>query len=264
MSGNGMDCGFNKAADLMKQWKDRITLDNLRLSERYLKGELDVHILFRVIGEPRQDECCAVLSHFKPLTRMSGEGIINSLASDVGEDFGDYAAGQVEGSVTAYSDQGQVTVFADIVKLLENPEAIIPTIVRLNSLDVSYCSRSNGLYYSKRLGFVFGRHFVNRKGDLFPVVDGHIGELSTGLSKCPHQIVEGASQVMNGICNNEGKRDGGLGMDSPDKDSVPSFRVILGSDFVWAGVEKTAALPIEITDVMFGPFDFKPNLVESF
>ena len=42
------DNAIDKARQLMEKWKNRLTLDNLRLAERYLVGELEILVHLRI------------------------------------------------------------------------------------------------------------------------------------------------------------------------------------------------------------------------
>ena len=56
------DNAIDKAHQLMEKWKNRLTLDNLRLAERYLVGELEILVDLR-IGLPGYARLCAVLKN---------------------------------------------------------------------------------------------------------------------------------------------------------------------------------------------------------
>src|SRR5689334_13993664 len=52
---------LNKARQLRKRWKNRITLENLALAERYLKAEIQIHVHIMVYqGSGKAAEYCAI------------------------------------------------------------------------------------------------------------------------------------------------------------------------------------------------------------
>jgi hypothetical protein len=261
-----VDDPVNKVRELMEKWDKRITLDNLRLVERYLKGELEVHILLRLSVESGQaGEFAAILTYFEPIARAEQDR--SSKCRDIAP--GECSANQtgipclVKGGINdSHSHDGQPTVFVDIVKFVENPEVLVPTIVWLECLYDAYSARGNSLYFSKRLGFVFGASLADHKGDLPQSPLRQLVKSGTFLGNLPDQMVESAAQVMDGIAKSQQEPIRNRGDDFGPKDLVSRLRVIMDSDFVWAAIEKVPNLTIEIADVMFGPFDFKPNLGE--
>ena len=74
------------------------------------------------------------------------------------------------------------------------------------------------------------------------------------------KVVESAHQVLDSIASNErdgcwNRHDTGQIIDQPSR-----LRVALGPDFVRVDLEKVANLGISVCDVLFGPFDFRPDL----
>jgi hypothetical protein len=64
----------NKMRQLMEKWKGRLTLDNLRLTERYLKGGLEILVHIRPELAAYSADLCAVLKHFQLPARQAGTG----------------------------------------------------------------------------------------------------------------------------------------------------------------------------------------------
>src|SRR5206468_639711 len=59
------DNPIDKMGQLMQKWNDRLTLDNLRFSERYVNHGLRIHIHFRTCHEGYYSgEFCAALQHW--------------------------------------------------------------------------------------------------------------------------------------------------------------------------------------------------------
>src|SRR5262245_36103219 len=102
-----VDDAVNKARQLMEKWKNRLTLDNRRFGERYLKGDLELHILLKICGATDTGEFCAIL---KVATQDK--------SGTYGQRFDESNHGVI---LSPCSDEKR-TMFVDIVKLLEMPE----------------------------------------------------------------------------------------------------------------------------------------------
>jgi hypothetical protein len=255
------DDAVNKMARLMKEWKNRITLDNLRLSERYLKGEIELLIQFRSVLPDNTGNLCAVLKYWKPFARRDGDGIFNlreqtggllNLREQIFEErmLGSKAKAKLPHAIC---DDEQEAVFVDIVKVVELPEVVIPTLVWLDGIDETYDVRAHSLYFSRRFGFVFGRSFTDGKAG------GFSGTLPIGLNQLPGQMVEAAPQLVDGLTGNQGKFSRRLGANLNPKNSLSGLRICLAEESIWVGFAKGLQPTFKITDVMFGPFDFKPD-----
>src|SRR5216683_1218664 len=134
----------NQAIDqirhVLKRFDQRLRLKNLRLAERYIEAELHllVHFRIREIGEefvaylqraqavsgPQEE-----IHHRKVSEPSGGFGIggqtLLKTAMKQGTNI-DAAKGRPNG--------GQSPVFVDVVKLVESPESIVPTFIRLDCI----------------------------------------------------------------------------------------------------------------------------------
>src|SRR5713226_3479059 len=159
MRGEQSDDLLRKLGRLMEKWKDRLTLDNLRLTERYIVGELDFFILLRRTVDPIHADFCAVFKYHRPRSGNAFDGC------DI-EEFRDNVpylrvlhdrmvkSGTEFDSVNTEAHDKQEAVLIDVVKLLDFPQRIVPALVRLDTLNDAFRSRADSLYFSQRLGFV--------------------------------------------------------------------------------------------------------------
>ena len=108
---------------LNERWEQRLTLDNLRLAERYVKGELHLLIHFRVGGVT--EEYAALLKRKLPISGPQEDVERRELFSDVGRPQFMNVRPDVEAMVSgAYGQEG--TVLVDVVQLVDAPERIVP------------------------------------------------------------------------------------------------------------------------------------------
>ena len=68
------DEALDKSSKLMQRFDERLTLDNLALSKRYLKNELRIHVHIRATGSGGYPEhFCAIFQRELPVFGTPGE-----------------------------------------------------------------------------------------------------------------------------------------------------------------------------------------------
>jgi len=148
-----------------KRWHNRFTYKNLRFAERYLKGELEILVLFKEVGSGAE-EFGALLKRIRcrrPDTDQHGWQILCpfSLSTDRG--------GTVEGErLVGVADRDQQAMLVDHVEPIDQPEVFaISSSVRLERADRLQELLGGGWHLSLRHGFEF---FRGR--DVVPAPDG--------------------------------------------------------------------------------------------
>jgi hypothetical protein len=239
-----------KAAQLVQKWNNRLTVNNLRLAKRYLEGDLELHLVFRLADVPDPSEYCAILKYWAPHAGESGSDELHrrnySLQSQVRvnleHDF-----------LLPKCGTEEHPVFVDIVKLVECPESIVTTLVRLESVYETYRARAHSLYLSRRLGFIFGRTLADGK------ISFSSGCGPVGLDQLKRQIVKNASQVLDGFSSDQRNVGWYLRANIDLLDFVSHLRIILGPDSIRISFQEGMQPLFKIADVLFGPFDFRPD-----
>lgn len=180
------DDAINKFRHLLKCWNDRLTFDNLRLSERYIKSQLEIIVRLSVVGfRGKVDDFIAHHErHFGPTL----EGNDNSSAS-IHRPFAKTAACGNEDAV-----------LVDAVQFMDIPKSAVPTCVRLYREQDFFRANPYLVYFSladSRCVLLGG--LADRKVG-FP-----IGGTFSCLDQLPSKMIEGASEIMNGIADNDGE-----------------------------------------------------------
>jgi len=86
-----------------------------------------------------------------------------------------------------------------------------------------------------------------------------VGNSAAGVNKLPDQMVKTASQVVDSISNQDGYAIR-QGFDCFQSNYVPrNLRVDISSVGVRVVVKEGDDYGLQITDVLFGPFNFEPN-----
>jgi hypothetical protein len=148
---------------------------------------------------------------------------------------------------------GKHPVFVENVKLVKFPEVIVPSTVRLQGINEGYQCGLHSLYFSGGFGFVLGMSLANRKVGRFA------RRTPTNLNQLPSQVVEGGTQVVNGVPDDRGDDFRDLLSDLDPVDLLCGLRIELDPVSVWVSGTERLPCGIEITDVVFGPLDFRPD-----
>jgi hypothetical protein len=69
-------------------------------------------------------------------------------------------------------------------------------------------------------------------------------------------MVESASKVLKNVSCDGRKSDWGGVYSSHVIDQLACLRIAFGGNCIWIGIEKRSSFEVEISDMLFGPFDF--------
>jgi hypothetical protein len=225
---------------LMDKFDQRLRLDNPRFVDRYIAGKLNILIKF-AIREIREEFVADIQGH----QQILGPRERNLIGSDFD-------------SINSGSDGDKLAVFAGLVQFVKDEEIVtFPSVVRFKLEEIVSNDGINALYFSLTRGFVtLNRRFL-RNREIDPRVSTSrilLQKESVGqVVKSPDQIEH---DVPNGVRNVCWDIDDFLYV----KDRFSSVRITLSTDSIRAVVEESAQGLIELRDVLFGPFDFAPNV----
>lgn len=213
------DDALAEAAELADSWKQRLTLNNLALAERYLKGKLEVCLIFLISGGGADAEYgCAILKRIQAIRRFD----IDAGKLDwFSRPWGDGLDGEmpVRGP---YRNDG--IVFIENVEVMDNPKGIAPAFVWLKPLNQAPSPRINSIYFFRGLSRKFAPSVENRKTVL--ALDG------VGAAMSAHGIadseVKGGANVVDDVAEDGAKLRGHLLSDIDAEKLIARFRVVLG------------------------------------
>ena len=253
-SSEQVDHVMNQVRQLMEKWKNRLTLDNLRLSERYLKGEIAIFIFWDIRGANQPNNFCAVFEYGECPVRLPAERSAKREMESNLRHIGSHIDRRSSDAADSASSDKQEMMLVNNVKTVEFPEAPVPTVVRLERIDEAFRSRVHSLYFSPITGFVFGSS----------IVDGEVcligRHLAIGFNQLPCQVIERTPQIVNSIPGNQSKTVwNGDSLFNP-MDFLSSLSIMLDSESIRISVPVDIHRTFQITNVMIGPFDFRPNI----
>src|SRR5262249_21777924 len=139
------------------------TLDNLRLSERYLVGKVEflAHLRFRATGPGKQHNLITVVRHQEHRAGRyhrrwySRAELLHNLAES-GVVVEDWVAVTEPELLDAVGGDEQEAVLVEVVNIVKCPEYLKPRLVRLFRPDKVYRRRTHALYFSRERGFITG------------------------------------------------------------------------------------------------------------
>jgi hypothetical protein len=224
---------------VLERYQNRLTPDNLWLSERYVKGEL--RLIFHV--KIASKNYVAVLERFSSAGQAeSGEPGATVKNPDVGK-LGDHCW-------HANECDEQSMVLVSNVRIVDGPEILaLSTLVRFGSANRIYGTLRHALYSSIPLGIVFRGTLTDRESGI-PGVGPAIGG-----NELVGQVVKSASEVVNHVSSDEpdiGRRDLEV---SNFEEAISRRRIALGQDYIGVSIDEPIPCDLQITEVLFGPFN---------
>jgi len=237
--GEGVNNAINDVRKLIERWENRLTLKNLSLSKRYLKGELVLHLHWRGNLSSEMTHYCAVFH--------GSEKILPSHL-DRGVGFG----GDEETPEGADS-QRQHLMFVSGIDGVQIPECFVPTLVgfgRLDDIHRRFLVRT--LWFSLKSGFEF----------VGGVEDREIGLARRGTGAVNREApkdVQGRSEIVDGIRGNSAPPERSSFALEYAKDIAPDVHIWLGNETIRISSEEYSRGRLQLSDVLFGPFDLDPS-----
>ena len=245
---------INRIRHLLKRLDQGLTLTNLRLTERYDEVALQIILHFR-FGKGKdyvaffQREDRRVEGNKKTfgvrnrLRRMADYEPLNESRPLTWRDTA---------KVIRISNSDKKSVLVNVVEFIEEPKRVIPSLVWFDRLDSAYSLLPHALYFSRALGFEYRGTLTDWKGSLVG------GNVARGQDKLPSQMVKGTSEILQRIASNDRKTQRSFREISDIKLNLSRLRIFLGPDYIWPREAKAEGvnLSLEITVVLFGPFNF--------
>src|SRR5229473_2739078 len=222
---------------LMKRWEKRLTLDNVQFSRRFLASEIQILVHFRV-SDHLDDSVKEWIACFEPITAIE--------------------TGSGKQAIVPDGDEG--LVFVDVVKLMESPERVIPTLVRLERINGPHCFRKHSLYFSSLHGFVYleGLCDLERNIHVRFSIDTPVSG-KPNLSEVQCQMVQGTSEILNDVSCDRNDVEWEDRERREAQAALSSIRIIMGADDMHILTPNVSTFGLKLRQVLFGPFNLYPD-----
>jgi hypothetical protein len=250
------DSVANKISKMLDRFNQRLTLDNLRLIERYIKAEIVLLIHFHINGGQYVAylQRAHVVSgpekggHPGEITRLERRSENSALLShSPGSPHG--RATKIQASECA-PDSDNNAVLVDVVQAVKHPKLVpLPSFVRFElAKRINSVLPQAALYFSlKVVGGIRGGEIevLVRSGGAKPNDQQVIG-----------QMIKSAPEILDCITS-DGDDDSRGGSDLGYLIAhFTKLRIYIFDDGIGLGAEEGVDLAMEIDDVLFGPFNF--------
>lgn len=227
-----------------ERFDQRLTIEPPRLSHDYLERKLKLLLRFKVAEDG--NDIFALFYH-KPLGERNG-------------------VPSIDGKLMAHETRSEEQMmFVNNVELVDCPQSVAPSLVRLLQFDSSDDLRPHARYFSlTKLRYVV----LGLKAFSFGVVDGKSGVTAgravASLDQLPSQMIERTSEIMDSIpCNGQDGARNILSLLDEKCSSPRKAHVRLGRNFVRLSSKESLDFFPEVTDVLVGPFNFGSDSLNS-
>ena len=253
----------DQIGQMLDRFQQRLTVDNPRLAERYVKAEIHLLVHFSIRGVDEQ--LVAYLQRAEIIGGPNKKGWQAGMQATAHLPYRRADMGSQVQALKAGGNSDKQSMLVDVVKFVENPEIVsLPSFVWFDTVERVYGVLPQSLYFSLRTGFVMVG--IGVPVDVERGVLALAGETAAGADRQEVlvQVIERGSEVVSYVSSDDGDAQGD-GIGAVDiVDQLARLRIALGSDFIWLGVEEGAGCAIQVSDVFFGPFNFRPDEREPF
>jgi hypothetical protein len=242
------------------QRTDNGILGNVGFRERYINSEAHILIHFRISGSPMEFVAC--------LQRCVPSNLSSVNEADIGE-VGNGHSGMTtrvnsgESSPVSFvqtpglilgSDSQEYAVFIDIVKSVETPQMVIPTLIWFDRVDAVYGILPQAGYLSSLTGPVVIGGIENWKSRLL----AGLNTRSSDHEKLVSQVIQCRPAVVDYIADKDAYPNGNIPNTQSVIDQLSRLRILLGPDYVWCGLaegrpEKVLDFKIEFGEMLSSP-----------
>lgn len=220
---------LDKINHLMERWENRITIRNLRLSNRFINFELHILLHLRINASEVWGICLEPIIPVEPVPPKQ--------------------------IIMRHGKKG--AVFVDIVKLMDSPERIVPAFVWFERIDSFYRFWPHALYFSSLVGFITSEVLRNREFDF----SGGFTAGRADEDKLVRQMVKSGTQIVNDVASSSHSIEGQsrqsdklVAHSETCLDAISRLKVMLSSRY--CNVLCDEKVGCKVTEVLFGPLDF--------
>ena len=230
-----IDNAFHEVDKLLEAWDDRLTVDNLAFTKRYIEGKLKIALEFSlfVVSKAVRKNYVAIFERILDFGWGEGDGGHVRDMGWVGDSHLFKESNQTDlpqNACVAGPNRNQNCVFIKNIELVKTPKGVCPSLVRLQPLDESAGSVS-------RAAQIIRKFFLE---DLFGGAYWEIGILDNGGGGCAignhkgcGKGVERGPQIMNDIADHRTPFIGDGLFELEAIKFISGLRLFVASDAIW-------------------------------
>ena len=231
------DDAVHKIQHLLERCKNRLTLKNLRLSERYVNAELKILVSGALIS--CGGDVCDFIACYQRAGSL-GERKISAIANS-------------NPTVYECGDGEHEPVLVHDIEIVNVQECVVKSDERLYSTKSFLRSQGHALYFSLSRGRCI---LLGNSADW--EVGAAIWSPAASLNELPRKMIQRTSKIVDCVSGNE-REIVWDGIDSNDKESCVldfGYSVRLSADSIGFRFPEILNPTVQVFDVLFGPFDF--------
>lgn len=248
-----IDDSLHKNRHISERRKNLFTFENFNISKSYIEGRLHILVFFRIARETK--EYLALFRNQQGTDPWDNNGFFLggwSGSENVVQPQRCESLRITDGIVYSADTLGlceDKVVFIGNVHSVKPPESIIPTEVRLQSVDSLLIGNANSLYLSWSGRCVLAGTIGNRKICTSARSGPCIFDKGNG------EMVKSASEIVDGISDNQANDRINFSDILNHVIGVCRLRIVLRPERAWVCFEKGVDPRLHITDVVVGPVD---------
>ncbi len=234
---DAIDRATNEMREIAERWQDRLTVERHSIAENYADGRVSLICDLNILA---------------PDTRVDRDAGMDHCPFGHSEIFATaiFAVDRPDMSNVFLRDQEPMLVFN--VESVQTPQGFAYcSLVRLYRIHDEVDDCFGGLLFQSTIDgnykVIPGR--ANRKMSV------RVPRSSSLEFNVAHYEVKRASEVMNGVSNNEEDSFWNGFICADLEEAISSLRIVLDRDTVRASLGKLPRLSVKIVDVLIGPFD---------
>lgn len=234
---------LHRADSLVERVQNRLELSTLRLEEDYLKGKVGFHahlVAKNSLFGSKSVEYCTIFERDAQSPLSAGGLHVERIS---------FARIGIPELIEDGSGIYRKPVFVVNIEGVQQPEQIIPSLVRLQLLDERESVGMRSLYFSFESGWKFLSCFGDRKGGI------SAASIAVLDDKRTNQVIKSRAQVVQNIsCNNSPHARKGLAA-SRRHNILASYNLFFNNEGVRVEFTKRVNRGLKFSEVFFGPFD---------
>lgn len=222
---------LNRGYRLLQRWNKSFSAENPRIDDRLIDSEFHVLIRFRL--EKAVEEFVALFEPVQArMVRPREEAVL--------------------------ADRDEETMLVNVIRLMEKPEPILPTLVRFETVDMTNRYGMNeALYLSASLGYV-----VRKVPPYREPKSGRFAKVNVGMSdfsKLVDNMVEGTSKVLEDIPGDRENLERRRLQRCEISRLLPGLLIEVGSNYCRVFTPEFLRPRLKIIEMMLGPIGLHPD-----
>lgn len=255
-----VDNAFGKVDELLDRWNKRLSINNLAFAKRYIEGEMHLVLVFVALPTAIENGSAPQYQAIVQRVLCDGTGVEGGHDAKCGHGkvrrktipMNGFGRECVDHGRERNSDWHQHAVFVDNVDLVQTPQGICPSFIRLEAFDNCDSFRVSS---SKIFPATIREGFEGFTYWEVGIVDSILASDSARNHYLNGKMVEGGSQIVDYVAHNSRPIVGNGFMFDKLMDHLLGSRIFLFEDSIGLAFQKVSNIGLQLKKVLLGPVD---------